>query len=320
MNITHSLRRAHRWSASKYREISLVVSDVRRSFGSTSGTVEDSPNPENMVWIFGSGRSGSTWLMRMMGEMGHHRVWEEPLVGVLFGDFHERMGEARRKRPDFVMADATSRGWIRSVRRFILDGARYAVPFLGPEDYLAVKEPNGSGGAPIIMEALPESRMVLLIRDPRDVVASVLDGARNGNWLHEWRKEEGNRGRGVSPDEDPDTFVRMRSRVYLRHAGNAWRAYEAHQGHKALVLYEELRADTLNTMKRIYAELKIPADERELAWAVEKHSWENIPERKKGEGKSYRKATPGSWRKDLTPRQVRMVEQITAPLLETFYI
>src|SRR3712207_6950789 len=49
-------------------------------------------------------------------------------------------------------------------------------------DYLVVKEPNGSIGAPLLMEALPESRMILLVRDPRDVAASSIDARRKGGW------------------------------------------------------------------------------------------------------------------------------------------
>jgi hypothetical protein len=56
-----------------------------------------------------------------------------------------------------------------------------------------------------------------------------------------------------------------------------------------------------------------------LARSIEKHSWENIPQEEKGEGKFYRKATPGGWREDLTPEQVEIVERITAPVLEEFY-
>jgi hypothetical protein len=69
----------------------------------------------------------------------------------------------------------------------------------------------------------------------------------------------------------------------------------------------------------MYEELGIAVDPGELARAVEQHAWENIPEEKKGEGKFYRKASPGSWTEDLTPRQVEIVEEETASLLEEFY-
>ncbi len=72
-------------------------------------------------------------------------------------------------------------------------------------------------------------------------------------------------------------------------------------------------------MKRMYSELGIEVDEGELAQVVEKHSWENIPEENKGEGKFYRKASPGGWKDDLTPEQAQIVERVTAPLLEQLY-
>ncbi len=133
------------------------------------------------------------------------------------------------------------------------------------------------------------------------------------------RKESDDWKRRALPDNDPNTFVRNRSKKYLQHAGNAKKAYDAHGGPKVLVRYEDLRVNTLETMKRVYGVLGIPVDEEELARVVEKHSWENIPEEKKGEGKFYRKATPEGWREDLTPEQARIIEKITAPILEEFY-
>jgi hypothetical protein len=96
-------------------------------------------------------------------------------------------------------------------------------------------------------------------------------------------------------------------------------AYEAHRGRKTLVRYEDLRFDTLGVMRRVCSELGLPVDEERLARSVENRSWEKIPEDKKGPGKSKRKATPGGWSEDLTPRQVEIVEEVTAPLLEEFY-
>ena len=253
-----------------------------------------------------------------MEELDRYQAWEEPMVGRLFGEFHDRAQEVDLLRPSFIMANATRKGWIRGIRNFVLDCASYAHPRLDAGGYLVVKEPNGSTGAPLLMEALPESRMILLIRDSRDVVSSMLDAARQGGWLYE-RKESDDWKRKALPDKNPDNFVRNRSRKYLQHVGSAKKAYDAHCGPRVLVRYEDLRADTLGTMKRIYSTLNIPVDEGELAWAVEKHSWENIPKEEKGGGKFYRKATPGGWSTDLTPEQAETVERMTAPLLKEFY-
>jgi hypothetical protein len=275
-------------------------------------------DPGKMVWIFGSGRSGSTWLRSMMGELGAARVWEEPMVGRLFGEFYARAPKENLRSADFVMGKPIRKGWIASIRNFVLDGAGYSNPRLRPEEYLVIKEPNGSVGAPLLMEALPESRMILLVRDPRDVVASVLDAAREGGWLFESREGKTN-ARRSKMDRRPNAFVRERANVYRRGVESARRAYDAHKGPKVLVRYEDLRADTLGEMRRIYSVLGMPVEEGDLTQAVEKHSWENVPEEEKGRGNFYRKGAPGGWKNDLTPRQVEVVEKATSSLLERFY-
>ena len=133
--------------------------------------------PENMIWIFGTGRTGSTWLAAMMEEPEGHEVWFEPRVGTVF----DPQRFQRHGGKHFILASQYKDVWLRSIRNFILDGANARFPELDG-GYLAVKEPGGSVGAGLIMEALPESGMVLLIRDPRDVVASWLDATRKGGW------------------------------------------------------------------------------------------------------------------------------------------
>jgi Sulfotransferase domain len=210
---------------------------------------------------------------------------------------------------------------LRLIRSFVLEGAADRFPELG-DGYLVIKEPNGSIGAPLLTQALPESRLVCLVRDPRDAVASAVDSRREGSWRYRRRQKRGD----ARAEEDarkvveaPDEFVRDRAENYAKNMGNAKQAYDAHEGPKVLVKYEDLRADTLGTMKRIYSSLGIPVGDEELVRVAAEHSWENIPEEKKGERKFYRKATPGGWREDLTPEQARTVERITAPLLAELY-
>jgi hypothetical protein len=309
------LRRIHHRLVGKCQQVRFEITGLHTRL---PGDGACDVNPENMIWIFGSGRSGSTWLRSIMEDMNNHRVWEEPMVGRLFGEFYARALEENLRSADFIMGDPIRKGWIRSIRKFVLDGARYSNLLLDAEDYLVIKEPNGSIGAPLLMEALPESRMIILIRDPRDVVASVLDAARKGGWLYETRRE-GTARQHKMADKNPDAFVGKRAATYRQSMENAKLAYNTHSGPKVLIRYEDLRADTLGEMRRIYSSLGIPADGKELSEAVMKHSWENVPEEEKGEGKFYRKAKPGSWKEDLTPEQAETVERITAPLLKEFY-
>jgi LPS sulfotransferase NodH len=272
-------------------------------------------NPANIVWIFCVARSGSTWLAEMMGDLSGHKVWREPRVGHLFGEFYVNTPKEKTRSANFIMGAPTRDGWISAIRNFVLTGARHTFPSLKPENYLVVKEPGGGVGAPFLMEALPESRMVLLVRDPRDVVASSLDATKKDSW-QKWGSGSG--GSSLS-DERPEAVARRSAKKYLRNMENARRAFDAHEGHKATVLYEELRADTLGSMRRLYSALGIEVDVRKLERAVERHAWEAIPEDMKGQGKFYRKASPGGWREDLTPKQAKIVEEITAPVLGEFY-
>ena len=283
-----------------------------------SGTQPDGIKPENLVWIFGVARTGSSWLSAMMRDVKGHARWNEPFVGDVFGyAYFIRAWDWQRERPDYILGKEHKNAWLKSMRNFILDGATARFPSAAKEEgYVVVKEPNGSIGAPLIMEALPESRMILLIRDPRDVVASLLAALKEGSWgtADNYRKIE-----HVSADDNPDEFVRVRARLYMASLEKARQAYEAHGGYKVAVRYEDLRYNTLDELRRIYTELDVPLEEKELQRIVEKHAWENIPEEKKGPDKPRRKAKPGGWREDLTPEQAKTVEEITASILEEFY-
>jgi len=283
-------------------------------------------SPENIIWVFGSGRTGSSWLTFMMRALPNHSRWNEPLIGKLFGDlYYDKRDDARavirQDRKHFILGNEYREIWLSSIRSLLLNGAIARFPERAEKGYLVIKEPHGSPGAPLLMEALPESRMIFLVRDPRDVAASALDAHRKGSRPSKRRRMKRPElfEKDTRADEKPNSFVESRAKTYLRDTKFIEQAYEAHKGHKVLVRYEDLRADTLGTMKRIYSILEISVDERELDRAIEQHSWENIPEDKKGPGTIRRKATPGGWREDLTPEQVEIVERENAQILDQYY-
>jgi hypothetical protein len=264
--------------------------------------------PENIVWTFGSAWSDSAWLGSMMGT-AEGTVWNRPLLGDLFGDlFYVRA--AHRRDKDFVLGGPEETR-SKLIRAFILSVVEAKFPRATHDSYLVVNEPGGSLGAPLLSKALPESRLILLVRHPGDVIASALRASGESDQLGPGNGQDDLREEGIAPFEDPDFIVANQAARYLDFVGNAKRAYEEHAGPKVLVRYEDLRTDTLGTMRRIYSELGMAVDEVKLSSVVERHSRELSSEEDE--------AITEWCREVLTEEQMAVVEKKTAPLLEEFY-
>ena len=285
------------------REKNETIARLRRQLQTQP---RDAFPPDRLIWIFGSARTGSTWLGRMLGELG--ALWDEPAVGALFGEFYyERFPERRGTR--FIMANRYRPAWLPAIRSMVLEGARARYDGHG---YLTIKEPHGSVGAPLLVEALPESRVVLLARDPRDAIASDYDTELPGSW---WTS----RRDAPSLTSDEYDFWTIRSRRYLWDFEMASDAYRATTAPKAIVRYEDLHADTDGELRRLRDDLGLPWSDESIHAAVEKFAWSNVPDDQKGPGRFYRSGEPGAWRRQLSPEQARQVEKEAAKVLAAFY-
>jgi hypothetical protein len=143
------------------------------------------------------------------------------------------------------------------------------------------------------------------------VVASRLDSFREGSWARQ--------NRDYSTAEKLNAHTQRLAEDYVRMVSKVQEAYDGHPGKKAFVRYEDLRFDTTNVLKTMYAALEVEVDETQLEAAVAKHSWARIPEEEKGKDKFFRKAQTGSWREDLSPEQIKIIEETTGPLLSRYY-
>lgn len=329
---TQKLARAQRHVEKQRRQIKRLQRSTRVNDEQTvppdgTGVGSGNINPQNMVWILGSPRTGSTWLSEILGEPRGHALWKEPFFGVVLNFRNNLAHRGYVNSKQFLLGEHYRDVWVGSMRRLFLEVGQAKFPNISPEHHLIIKEPNGSMSAPLILEAFPESKLVFLVRDSRDVVASLLDAAEEGSW-YGYDKFEASVAdavlRGESPDSpenrSDDELVGRLARNYVNNVSAVMEAYARHpNGAKVLVRYEDLRASPRDCVLYICDSLGIEVDGKQLEQAVERHTFENIPRENRGQGKFHRRATPGGWREDLTPEQARTVEEITGPLLREFY-
>jgi Sulfotransferase domain len=154
------------------------------------------------------------------------------------------------------------------------------------------------------------------------VVASMADAHQGGGWMGVRAKRQGRAQRHDgrhNAEADPASFVRARTQRVVKEFEQATLAYDVHRGPKTLVRYEDIRVDTVDELTRICRELELEADPDEIERVVTEHSWEQVPDEEKGSGKFHRKASPGSWKDDLDPEQVRIIERLATPILDAYY-
>jgi Sulfotransferase family len=278
--------------------------------------------PDRLAWIFGSSRSGSTWLLRMLSSLqdvvpiddphlGHHLgVWRPISLAWATAEHPPALTTLDRVKHDkdsYFFSDRYRDAWVPALRNLIV--ARFDAEVAGaphplrPEPIVVVKEP-GSHVADLLMTLFPASRMIFLLRDGRDVVDSWLAAYRHGTWALD---------EGAFPvtDAGRESLVRWQSAVWTFRTAVVRRVYDEHPpDRRVLVRYEDLVADPGRELARICAYLPIDVSADVLADVVARHAYTAVPRADKGDDKEIRSATPGGWRENLTPAEHDVMHEV----------
>lgn len=301
-----------------------------------------------LVWMLGSPRTGSTWLLRMLvypwiltrgsvaGLKAPPRFRRKQLPNVVainesyvmhhLTPLREPPGRgtelllngARGADLDYFFSDPYAASWRPHLRRLILARlvaqAENAATDLGLRDPLVlVKEPNGSHGAELLMSLLPHSRLLFILRDGRDVVDSMLDARREGGWVGD--------ADGLRPEarERRLGFVRRQADLWMERTLAVERAYAAHPPPlRLLTRYEDLRRDPEPELERIFTWLGREPAPGDVHAAVAANSFEALPKFAKGPGTPRRAASPGLWRQNLSAEEQKVMAEVMAEKLVQF--
>jgi hypothetical protein len=301
----------------------------RRPKGAGDPRFSVADREDRLVWIFGSSRSGTTWLLRMLSDvadvvpiddphLGHHLgVWRPiPLAWAAPDRIPEltTLLELKRDKPDYFFSDRYREHWLPALRELVATRLDAQVREVAGEQGIAspiavVKEP-GSHAADLILSMFPGSCLLFLLRDGRDVVDSWLDAYRPGSWALE---------EGAYPvrDEDRLAFVRWQSSVWLYRTEIVQRAFEGHDPRRRLLFrYEDLRRDPAGYLEQICSRFGIRAAPNELEAIAERHAFSRTPGRERGSGRTIRFAQPGRWRESLSEAEEAAMLEIMGDKLE----
>jgi hypothetical protein len=104
-------------------------------------------------------------------------------------------------------------------------------------------------------------------------------------------------------------FVLLHARLWVHRTSAVQRAFEAHPADRRLIVrYEDLRSDTYATLRRLVDWIGLERSDAELNAAIEAEAFK--PKKGTGPGSARRAASPGLWRENLTPLERQVMEEI----------
>jgi len=254
--------------------LDLYVRAIKRT--ALSGRPSLGRRDERMVFVFGSPRSGTTFLAGAIGSTpGFVDLGEvNPLKAAIPGLSSEQL-----------------RTILDRVRRFGLVGSRRAVE----------QTPEVAYVLPVVAEAFPRATLVHAVRDARDVVCSLLERG----WLNAARSGVDDAGAAYGSHPrfwvEPSREDEFRAASDARRCAWAWRRYvSAVRGSGVPVFevrYERMAADPEATAADLAQALDAPSGPVVDALGVAHAS------------------SVGRWQRDLAPEQLADVEAEAGALL-----
>jgi hypothetical protein len=292
----------------------IANSDASKQEGSAAPLSENDEGilERRMVWLFGAPRSGTTWLATQLLAHPDNVTWNEPFIGYHLGALTDLFGA--NPDPDwyggpYFFSPHHKDTWAPLLRKLIL--ARTFAQVQTLTQNVIIKEPNGIGGAPLIISCLPNSKIIFLLRDGRDVIESLIDAHSPNSWnKHLARK--------------PLTTRKQRLEAIAHYAEfwktaitAMWKAFHDHSADLRLLLrYQELKANTPQELKRIYSFLNISIPDDDVQRKADQYSFERIPSSEKGPGKFNRAATTGGWRSSFSKGEQKLMNSIMGEALQ----
>lgn len=263
-------------------------------------TSSDGNTPTAPIFIGGAGRSGTTLVRVILDSHPHIACGPELKVTPLLGELLQRIeNELPQIAQNYHLpADAVPQG-LRQLLESLL------APYLAQsgKQRFAEKTPHNVAFFPQLHQIFPESPLIHVIRDGRDVVASLLQ--------MDWRNVATGKPMLITTD------VRAAASYWasiVSQARNAAAANPELAQRYFEIRYEELVANPEPVLRRLFAFLGEPWDAAVLRYYEQPRNLADESSSEQVSQPIYTRAI-GRWQKDLSPEQQAVVKEVAGDLL-----
>lgn len=277
---------------------------ARDSITSTAGTIQsitDAP-----VFIVGVPRSGTTWVQSLVlahpQVCGGHESHFFPGFAYPMEMFDPSPAHERRVNLSTYWTKEAFWEELRGLWRRTMSPVIQAKP---GATILVEKTPQHAQYMDRIVDLLPSSRFIHVIRDSRSVVASLLAASR-APWGSRWAPAD----------------ALTAARLWKSHVLQANKVGAALGPDRFITVhYEQLYADPVPQILRIFKFIGLDLTQQQAGDIAREHSFDRIRERTRGPNSAqeppgfYRQGSPDSWRRELSYRQRRIVWKYTGQIM-----
>jgi len=247
----------------------------------------------NIVWVFHSPRT--YWVSKLFSY--NLNIMEQPMIGSHLGIITDRRKEGfltnkeiHELRNNYFFHDKYKDTWKFFLRKLILN--RIHVEFHDLSKPIIILEyPDSSFGADIIVDCFPESKVIILVLDGRNIVQSQKSSLlKNNKMLF---------GSGYSIPKMPE-FIEQQSKMWVKMIEIFNQLEIIHSKNKLLILKFETLVDNIKeNLKRIYQFLDVQIDDENL---------QNISKKILEDERT--KVLLRNWRDSFTEEEISLMEKI----------
>jgi hypothetical protein len=252
----------------------------------------------DLCWIFGSGRSGSTWLTELLDGLHMTRTWHEPYFGSILEHGAGLPSEFDRK--DYFFSKQCDDAWHEGLRNLFLSCARARFGRISKVTKIIVKDISAPQICPHFASVFPDSKFLLLVRDPYDVLDSFIDMTAPGSW-----------NKNITAEHTPTLCAEHIKRT-MEFALGGYRTVR--DDLRMMIGYRDLVRDPVEQILRCEKFLGIPISEKEVEETVQAHRFDSHEER--GKLAFRRFGRPGIWKEsgNFTPEVFEVAQKFLGPL------